>query len=158
MIQRIQTVYLTAVLVSCVLMFTFPFAKFISPDQGTYIMSVIGVKYLAMTNQSIFVNFWFTFPMLVIVIASAILTVISILLYQKRKMQVLLVNITFLLHAILIILVFLVYAGHFEKLSKVLPTYQFGIAFPLISLVLLVLASRSIRKDEALVKSADRLR
>jgi hypothetical protein len=38
------------------------------------------------------------------------------------------------------------------------PSYQFGIFLPVISLLLLVLASRAIRKDEALVKSADRLR
>jgi hypothetical protein len=43
-------------------------------------------------------------------------------------------------------------------LFKTAPSYQFGIFFPLVSLVCIIMASRAIRKDEALVKSSDRLR
>jgi len=58
-------------------------------------------------------------------------------------------------------LVFLLYSRFFEKRlggGGIPSTYQFGMYIPLISLVFLVLASRAIRKDEALIKSSDRLR
>jgi hypothetical protein len=158
MIQRIQTVYLTASVIACALLFTFPMAKFNSDVQGTYVLSAIGIKYMNNVDPPIFVNFWSTFPMLILVFGSIISTGISILLYKKRRTQLILVNVAFLLDVILIGLVYLYYVGYLEKLSKVLPSYQFGIFLPIISLVLLVLANRAIRKDEALVKSADRLR
>jgi hypothetical protein len=158
MIQRIQTVYLTASVIACVLLFTFPMAKFNNDVQGIYILSAIGIKYLNMVDPPIFVNFWLTFPMLILSIASIILTAVAIPLYKKRKSQLILVNISFLLNIILIALVYLYYTGYVEKLSKVLPSYQFGIFLPIISMVMLVLANRAIRKDEALVKSVDRLR
>ncbi len=158
MIQRIQTVYLTASVIACVLLFSFPIAKFSNDVQGTYIISVIGIKYLNMVDPPIFVNFWLTFPMLILTIVSIIITGTAIFLYKKRRSQLILVNISFLLNVILVALVYLYYIGYIENLSKVVPSYQFGIFLPLISLVLLVLANRSIRKDEALVKSSDRLR
>lgn len=158
MLQRIQTVYLTASVIACALLFSFPMAKFNNDVQGTYILSAIGIKYLNMVDPPMFVNFWLTFPMMILVFASIIFTGSAILLYNKRRSQLILVNISFLLNVILVALIYLYYTGYVEKLSKVLPSYQFGIFLPLISLVLLVLASRSIRKDEALVKSADRLR
>jgi hypothetical protein len=103
--------------------------------------------------------FWGTFPLLVLVILSLILTLTAIFLYKNRKTQLLLVNVAFLLHIVLIGLIFLYYVGHFEVAFKVAqPSYQAGIFLPIVSLLLLILASRAIRKDEALVKSADRLR
>ena len=157
MLQRIQTVYLTASVIACILLFSFPMAKFHN-DTGTYILSAIGIKYKSIYDPAIFVNFWLTIPMLILTIASIIITGTAILLYKKRRSQLILVNISFLLNIIFIALVYLYYNGYVEKLSKVLPSYHFGMFLPLISLVLLVLANRAIRKDETLVKSADRLR
>jgi hypothetical protein len=157
MLQRIQTVYLTASVILCVLLFSFPMAKFHN-DTGIYILSAIGIKYVSIYDPTIFVNFWLTFPMLILTIASIIITGIAILLYKKRRNQLILVNISFLLNIIVIALVYLYYIGYIENLSKVVPSYRFGIFLPIISMVLLVLANRAIRKDEALVKSADRLR
>src|ERR1039457_6014647 len=98
MIQRIQTVYLTISVVACVLLFTFPMAKFISDVQGTYLLSVLGLKYLNMVDPPMFVNFRSTFPMLILNIASVIITVTAIMIYKKRRSQLLLVNISFLLN------------------------------------------------------------
>jgi hypothetical protein len=156
MLQRIQTVYLTAVIIACVMLFTFPLATYDNAAKGTYELSITGCRY--MTNPPIYVEFWRTFPMLLIVISSLVLAVISLLLYKKRRIQVLLVNITFLLHVILIGIIYIYYSSHFVTMANAQPSYKFGIFLPLISLVLLVLASRAIRKDEALVRSADRLR
>ncbi len=156
MIQRIQTLYLTASVIACALLFIFPMAKFINAMQGTYLLTVTGIKY--MIDPPIFVHFMVTSPMLILNIASILLTAAAIFLFRKRGLQLILVNVSFLLNVVLIALVYLYYINYVEKLSKVTPAYQFGIFLPILSLILLVLASRAIRKDEALVKSADRLR
>ena len=156
MIQRIQTVYMSIIVIACISLFFFPITKYISDVRGTYIFFITGIKY--MTEPPITINFWQTFPLLLLVGSSLILIFAAIFLYKKRGLQLWFVNITFLLHIVLIILIFLYYINHFEKLFNTLPSYQFGIFIPLISLIGLILASRSIRKDEAMVKSSDRLR
>jgi len=156
MIQRIQTLYLSIVAAACILLFFFPLAEYPNDIQGTYIFYITGVRY--MMDPPITVQFWTTFPLLLLVILTMALAFISIFLYKKRRIQLLLVNIAFLFMIILISLVLLYYNGHFEKLFNTPISYQFGIFIPLVSLGLLILASRAIRKDESMVKSADRLR
>ena len=156
MIQRVQTLYMTGAIVAFIAMFFFPLAHFNNYDHGLYVLSALGVKY--MIEPPIFVNFWLTFPMCMMVIISLLLTGTAIFLYRKRSFQIWLVNISFLLNVILILLIFLYYTNHFEGIAHSKANYQFGIAFPLVSLFCQILASRAIRKDEALVKSSDRLR
>jgi|WetSurMetagenome_2_1015567.scaffolds.fasta_scaffold57697_3 hypothetical protein len=156
MIQRIQTLYLSAAIISYILLFFFPIADYANEIQGTYRLFVTGMKY---TEQHTTVNFWATFPMLGLLVVAAIFTVISLFQYRKRKTQLLLVNLSILFTIILVGLIFLFYADHFfQDVVKVRPTYQFGCFVPLISLVFLLLSFRAIRKDDALVKSTDRLR
>jgi len=157
MIQRIQTLWLTAAVIAMVLLFSFPLASFDKGLQGIYTLSVTGMKY--MIDPPVYLNFWLTFPMLFIVLAIMILIVCAIFLYKKRMTQLLMVNIAFLLNVVLIILIFIYYIEHFRKqLQLPFSHYEVGVYFPLISLVMLILANRSIRKDEALVRSSDRLR
>ena len=51
-------------------------------------------------------------------------------------------------------------ADQIQNLAQVTSkaSYQIGVYLPLVIMVLLVLANNSIRKDDKLVKSADRLR
>jgi hypothetical protein len=156
MIQRVQTLYLSLSFIGCVLLFFFPLAEYANEVQGTYVFYITGVKYLV--DPPLIISFWITLPLLVMVAASAIMILISVFLYRKRRIQVMLVSITFLIHVIFISLVLLFYIGHFDKQFQVMHSYKFGIFIPLVSLGFLILANRSIRKDEMLVKSADRLR
>ncbi|MDP4281522.1 MAG: DUF4293 domain-containing protein [Bacteroidota bacterium] len=154
MIQRIQSLYLALSVVACGLLFFFPMAVFVHPS-GIYNFFIYGIKY--MLEPPMILNFWLVFPALAMIIIATILTASSIFLYKNRKLQVLFVSIAFLLHVILISVILLFYISHFEDIYGI-HSYKFGIFLPLISLGLLILANRAIRKDEALVKSADRLR
>jgi hypothetical protein len=156
MIQRVQTLYLSIAAIASVLMFFFPITKYFNDVQGTYVFFITGIKY--MIDPPLTVQFWHTFPLLLLVACSLILVVAAIFQYRKRILQLWFVNIAFLLHVVLILLIFLYYINHFETLFNTNPSYQFGIFIPLVSLVCIILASRAIRKDEAMVKSADRLR
>jgi len=156
MIQRIQSLYLFIVAVSCTLLFFFPMIDYIDPVQGTYKLFATGMKSYSDLPGILF--FWETFPLFILVITSLGLALITIFLYKKRKIQFLLTNINVLINVLLIALVFLLYSRIFEHRLHIQSTYEFGMYIPLISLVFLVMSSRAIRRDEALVKSTDRLR
>ena len=64
-----------------------------------------------------------------------------------------------LANIVLIMVVFFFYATRIKTMTLTEPDYNItGMALPLISLAFLVLATRAIRKDDAMVKSSDRLR
>jgi hypothetical protein len=105
-------------------------------------------------------TFMTTFPLLLLNIFVAALSIFCIFQYKNRVRQAKLVRLSILLEIVLIAMVFFVYAGIIEKNLHTTPEYmeEAGIYFPLISLIFLILAYRFIIKDEKLVRSADRLR
>lgn len=136
MLQRIQTIYLCIVVViSAALPFVF---SLWTEDNGKAVyftevkISVIGFC------------------------LCALLALISIFGYKKRQNQFVLNRLNIILNFIL--LGFFVYrtlnlSGETEVSEK-----GIGMVLPAISIVMLVLANRAIKKDEDLVKSVDRLR
>ena len=87
---------------------------------------------------------------------STLLSIIAIFQYNKRQNQYVLGRLNMIINLILL--------GLFicQSLSNNIEYYNFesGIGFllPVITIVLLVLTNRAIKKDEELVKSVDRLR
>ncbi|WP_103070969.1 DUF4293 domain-containing protein [Aquimarina sediminis] len=135
MIQRIQTIYLLlAAVVSGVLCIYLPYGL----DQNATPLYACGKPFL-----------------LGLFMGSAVLSVISIFLFKNRKLQFVLGRINILLNFILL--------GVFVYWSLTLPGGSdpmkgIGKFIPVISIVLLVMANKAIKKDEDLVKSVDRLR
>ncbi len=87
---------------------------------------------------------------------SAIFSLLIIFVFKNRKLQFVLGRLNILLNIILLgVLVYLTL-----NLSGETSVSEKGIGriIPLISIVLLVLANKAIKKDEELVKSVDRLR
>jgi peptidoglycan/LPS O-acetylase OafA/YrhL len=87
---------------------------------------------------------------------TATMALISILLFKKRQNQFVLNRLNIILNFILIGL----FVYRTLNLSGEASVSEKGIAMfvPLVSIVLLVLANKAIKKDEDLVKSVDRLR
>jgi hypothetical protein len=158
MIQRIQSIYLLLAFLSAVLLFFFPLAG-IYGSTATYKFYVYGMINMVPGEQSIF-SFMTTFPLLLIHILVAAFAFGCIFLYKNRGNQMKMVRLAILLEIIFIALIFFVYASIIEKNLAASPNYldEAGIYFPLISLIFLILANRSIMKDERLVRSVDRLR
>lgn len=136
MIQRIQTIYLfIAFLLSGVLIF---FVSLWNNESGKsfYVEEVI----LA----------------LALFLASAAVSLITIFLYNNRKLQFVLGRVNILLNFLLL--------GVFVYWSLMVPGEMqisekgIGIFVPVLTIVFIVLANKAIKKDEDLVKSADRLR
>ncbi|MDY2588474.1 DUF4293 domain-containing protein [Winogradskyella aquimaris] len=136
MIQRIQTLYLFfSLVVSAGLIFVFHLWN-----------NTEGVKVYA-TDNYLYLGFF---------MASALLSLISILSFKNRKSQFIMGRINIILNFILLgIFVYqsLNLSGEINVSEK-----GIGILLPIFSIVCLALANKAIKKDEDLVKSVDRLR
>ena len=89
-------------------------------------------------------------------LASAFLSLVSIFNFKKRKSQFMLGRLNIILNFILLGL--LVYQSLNVSGEALVSEKGIGIFLPILSIVLLALANKAIKKDEDLVKSVDRLR
>ncbi|MEK9604133.1 MAG: DUF4293 family protein [Flavobacteriaceae bacterium] len=131
MIQRIQSIYLLLLIICSLLgLFLLP------PDvlSGRSFPTEILLK--------------------IYLLVSVILSVLSLFSFKYRKSQ-LVINGTQLLVQSLILLVF-IYVLVIEKSTS--DDLLLWLSMPLQAIIFLILASRAIRRDEALVRSIDRLR
>jgi len=136
MIQRIQTLYLLmAAAVSGGLIFVFELWR--SPE---------GLEVFAVDLIYVFVIF----------LISAFFSILSILRFKNRKFQFVLGRLNIILNFILLGL--FVYQSLNVSGETNVSEKGIGIFLPIISIVLLALANKAIKKDEDLVKSVDRLR
>lgn len=136
MIQRIQTVYLLlATLIAALLPFLLPLWE-----------TEAGKDFYAEDKMLVFFGF----------IISAVMAFITIFLYKNRKLQFVLGRINILLN--FVILGFFVYWLLMVPGEMQISEKGIGLLIPIVSIVFLVLANKAIKKDEALVKSVDRLR
>jgi protein-S-isoprenylcysteine O-methyltransferase Ste14 len=99
-------------------------------------------------------------PLIFVTAGIALLTVFAIFQYKNRPFQIKLTNIGVLSSIVLIMGIFFFYIPMIEKKISIVPDYSkaFGIYLPLVALVFLIMANRAIKRDDKLVRSADRLR
>ena len=136
MLQRIQTIYLLiAAGVSAGLIYVFELWE-----------TSEGIKVFANDNMYVFSAF----------LASALLSVVSIFKYKKRKSQFMLGRLNIILNFFL--LGFFVYQSLNVSGETAVSEKGIGMFLPIVSIVFLALANKAIKKDEDLVKSVDRLR
>ena len=84
------------------------------------------------------------------------LTIISILTFKKRQMQFVLNRLNIISNFVL--LGVFVYRSLTLSGETLVSEKGIGVLLPIISIVLLAMANKAIKKDEDLVKSVDRLR
>jgi hypothetical protein len=146
MIQRIQSVYLLLVVVISALLFFIPLFYFENGAAGADVA-------ITRTSFSIATNAF----LLILNCAIGAIAFVTIFLYRKRPVQIRSCNLTMVLICILIGLLFYTADALMNGMNQ-RAHYQFGSYLPLMQLVFTFLAARGIKKDEALVRSADRLR
>lgn len=160
MIQRIQSVYLFIAFVAALLLFFFPMASFLS-EMEYFKFYIYGLESMVPGTSDMYViNQWYTVPLIGLAVALGFITLVAVFLYKNRLLQMRLIKINIFLNIILIGLFFLLYMPVVEDAVGVAPEYgnELGIYLPLISLIFLILGHRAIKKDEKLVRSADRIR
>lgn len=144
MIQRIQSVYLAIIiLISSILVIYVPL-WISNKSEALFIYQSFDKKGILI--MSLTIGF----------IVATILALVSLFKYKKRKSQFMLnrLNIIVNLYLIGVLLYYLL------NLSGEILISEKGIGsfIPVLNIVLLALANKAIQKDEALVKSMDRLR
>ena len=144
MIQRRQTLYL---LVAAIFSGGLSFVFNLWTAKSGEILSVSAVL-----NESS----WVIKTILFAYLFSALLSIISIFLFNNRQLQFVLGRVNMLINFYLLgvlIYVSLTLSGEASVSEK-----GIGMFIPVIVVVLLAVANKAIKKDEDLVKSADRLR
>ena len=161
MIQRIQTIYLSGAVIFCALMFFFPFGEIQSP-QNTYVLDAYGLHHHDNGTLTEMLTIFQKLIITALVTAVAIVALVSVFMFRKRSLQIILCKLNILLLAGLIFAVFYCLDKGSSMITAFVPvaevSYNAGIAFPIVSIVLTFLASRAIKKDEELVRAADRIR
>ncbi|MCF6182392.1 DUF4293 domain-containing protein [Lutibacter sp.] len=144
MIQRIQSVYLLlATFLSVGLIFLVYLWKNLAGDKF-YVLDAFASNNLLLKSVTI------------LFFVSGLLSFIDIFLFKNRKLQFVVGRIIILINFIL--LGILVYFS--QNLSGEIKISEKGIGLliPIITIVVISLANKAIKKDEELVKSVDRLR
>lgn len=148
MIQRKQTLFLLAVsIISAILIFT-PFQYLNINDKLEAICLMPGCS-PEIINSNIYA------PMLLNLL-SLVLSLIIIFQYKKRVLQYKLSNLLALINVFIIGLFFLL--SYVKDVVSGTISFSFGAFLPSISVIFAFLASHFIKKDEELVRSADRIR
>lgn len=147
MIQRIQTVYLliSAILLAC--LFFLPFAE-IAKDNSVYLFNAKGI----LLDNDVVEN-GLAISALIAIIAA--MHGVAILNYKKRIRQMRIVVFTILL---MIGLFGMFFFFTYYSFSGAQISFKVTMVFPLVAIILDYLAIRSIGKDEALIRSIDRIR
>lgn len=155
MIQRIQTLFLLLIVVLSTFGFFMPLATLLSVEStDIYKLTIKGLEEQTQTGPVLFQNIWaLSFLMAV----SPAIALVSIFLFKNRMLQLRLQVINIIFYAGFYLLLF-IYVWQFAQKLQLDWTLHLFSAFPLVNIVLSVLAIRAIGKDEALVKSLNRLR
>ena len=155
MLQRVQTIWLFFATAAIFSLFLFPYLQVVNSDGTAQALKVTGV-YQDINGQVVQ-----TQPFLALTIATVLLGLLPfviIFFYRNRKKQITTCYLTIL--AILGYSFWLVQTAKdvLGNITLELGNYGIGVILPSLAILFIILALRGIRKDEKLVRSADRLR
>ena len=152
MIQRIQSLYLVLAIAAMVLMFFFPFAEILSVEGVVYTFEFDG---LHNSNAELVYQ---AVPLIILISIIVGILLVSIFLYKQRITQMRLNFINMILMLGYVGLGYY-YVNHFStELESVAVNYELYDVLPFVAALFTYLAIRAIGKDEALVRSIDRIR
>ncbi len=157
MIQRIQTLFLLAAALCGALTFAFPVATY-QHDTNEFIFRTTGL-FTAEGVEVPDVGLKVPFSLLIGVLAAAYLG--CILLFKDRKRQARLVGFLDMLALGLFVYLFITdrsIQGYLGTATRLVVNYGASLVLPALMALFGRLAVRAIKKDDALVRSADRLR
>ncbi len=153
MIQRIQTLFLLGILILMTLMFFFPLAELIDSANQSYSFLYRGIPSLTDGEPMIFK----AYPVAILLVVIVLNVCATIFSYKKRIRQI---RLTVFNIFCLLGMVGLVYYNINSQLEplQAIAKYSLVNALPLIAIVLSYFAIRYIGRDEAMVRSMDRIR
>lgn len=164
MIQRIQSVYLLAVLLLWASIFFLPVSiKSISPDPAQNILKTISYRLdvyrvLKFEGKEMVLKSP-GYLLAVLAVLGILSAIISVFYYKNRSKQIKVCRFSLLIAAAFIAAdFFLSEAMGKEYAVESNVQYQAASYFPILQIILLMMAIKAIKKDDDLVKAADRIR
>ncbi len=155
MIQRIQSIYLLLAALCSGLLLAAPLYS-IETTTATYQLFLGGLvqtnpEDTILTSQPAILAVGFLLTLFPIII---------LFLYKKRPIQMRLAASSMMANTAMLLLLVGIVNKSIEHITElhVKETYGFGLILPALSIVFLFLANKAIRKDDKLIRSADRLR
>lgn len=157
MIQRIQSIWLLLASVVILGLFVFPYLNY-TDLVGLGKKLLVTGSYAMVNNENVKQESYILQS-----IATAVLgfiPIFTIFLYKNRKRQLLLIFVEILLICLFAIWLFISATNTLNLISQSFGAQNIGVGFFLlpIAIVFLAMAIGGIRKDEKIIKSADRLR
>jgi peptidoglycan/LPS O-acetylase OafA/YrhL len=146
MIQRIQSLFLLLAGAGSLSLFALPFAT----TQDSVASSPL-------LNDAVF-NLSDNIILLILFVLGGALSLAAIFFFKNRKLQMRLARISFIANLLGMVVVAILYLNDAANQGEAEPTDGIGAYMPILSMALLFLAIRYIKKDDTLVKSMDRLR
>jgi uncharacterized membrane protein len=135
MIQRVQSIYLTFVVICAALYLNISFI----------VVDNIGVKAIESNSLTI------------VSMITAVMALVCVFMFKKRKVQMNICWAGIVGSTVTTTLTLLEFYNHIATTAAG-KHFSFGIAFPFLMVVFFVLGYNGIKKDDQLVKSMDRLR
>ena len=152
--QRIQTVYLILAVIACTICLCLPIAELLPKDLGAS-STVFNLWTITPDGSKEFP--WWSIVNFVILLFVCTIGTGTIFLYKTRKKQAKLCSAAAVLTIIwMIIFGVCAYSGLIEHNGDMIVKY--AACLPFVAMVFFILARRAILKDEALVRSMDRIR
>lgn len=158
MIQRIQSVMLALAAAAVLLLFAMPLVAYDRADQQRLIMMLTGVEH---ADGAPVQDVRYQMPLQVLAAVLGALWLALVFLYRNRSRQARLARYSQLIGATLMVGLWITHrsvAAYLEQGEQIGYILLPGFFLPIVGMVLVFLAERAIRKDESLVRSADRLR
>lgn len=152
MIQRIQTVYLFLALVLVLLTSWLPLGE-IASGNTIFLFTTKGISNTA--SGELIMNGW---PLWVMATIIALLHLVIIFRYKKRIQQMRMTTFSILLLIGFAVLNIFFMRSAVGRLPEAASVYKLPLCFPLVAIIFDYLAIKAIGRDEALVRSVDRIR
>lgn len=152
--QRIQTVYLGIAIVAGILMLFLPVAT-LTGAEGTVTYLLTGISGPGEMDSEL------PWPVLLLAAVVIIVNAGAVVLFKNRGTQMRLLKLNLLLATGLLVATMFyvdVAMAPFADQEAVEESYGIGLVLPLVIMLLTFLANRAVKKDEALVRSTERLR
>lgn len=150
MIQRIQTLFLVISTALLSLLFLFPLSEFSDENNQVFNFNVFGIF---ADNEEVIS----TIPLLILLSIVILISLVTIFSFKNRSLQMRL-SVFNILVLIGFIGLFAFYIFNTAENINANIHYTIFSVMPVISIILIYLALRAIKKDDELVRSADRIR
>lgn len=154
--QRIQTLYLAIAIALCIFLFYLDLAE-VMVNGVVNIFDIFGL-----IGREIGERIFSTYAIAGLNILSILLSLVVIFMFRKRQLQIKLCQLNMVVQLAMIAVFFFMVDASVSELNmsgdEAYAEYSGGSIVILVPIVFVYLALRAIKKDEALIRSADRLR